>query len=80
MQAGRLRSLSGVNMKEWRVRGYLPHRDKIGLKQHITFSLFDSLPKQVKERIKNELIILKRNLEIGNYSDDKLKEKWLMKN
>jgi len=31
---------------EWRSRGYLPHRDRIGLLQSITFRLADSLPQE----------------------------------
>jgi len=31
---------------EWRSRGYLPHRERIGLLQSITFRLADSLPQE----------------------------------
>lgn len=41
---------------EWRSRGYLPHRDRIGLTQTITFRLADSLPQtklaELEERLR----------------------------
>ena len=40
---------------EWRSRGYMPHRDCIGLIQNITFHLADSLPASAIERIQQEL-------------------------
>jgi putative transposase len=41
--------------KEWRSRGYLPHFDRPGLIQFITFRLHDSLPKAAIEQMKAEL-------------------------
>ena len=49
-------------MEEWYSRGYLPHRDKPGLVQHITFRLADSLPYNVLERLKFELDIIRNEL------------------
>ena len=49
-------------MEEWYSRGYLPHRDKPGLVQHITFRLADSLPYNVLERLKLELDIIRNEL------------------
>ncbi len=37
--------------QEWYSRGYLPHRDRPGLLQMITYRLADSLPKEVLARI-----------------------------
>lgn len=54
-------------MPEWYSRGYLPHRDKSGLIQHITFHLADSLPLNVLERLKLELDIIRN--ELGNSLD-----------
>lgn len=39
----------------WRSRGYLPHFDKPGLIQSITFRLFDSVPSDVIEKWRKEL-------------------------
>lgn len=36
----------GLRAPEWYSRGYLPHRDRIGLLQAITFRLADSLPQE----------------------------------
>jgi len=40
---------------EWRSRGYLPHRDCVGLLQSITFRLADSLPQEKLRELENEL-------------------------
>ncbi len=45
---------------EWYSRGYLPHRDRIGLLQSITFRLADSLPQEKLAQLKQELTISKR--------------------
>ncbi len=41
--------------QEWYSRGYLPHRDRPGLVQVITYRLADSLPKEVLARIDAEI-------------------------
>jgi REP element-mobilizing transposase RayT len=41
---------------EWHSRGYLPHRDKTGLIQALTFRLADSLPSDALKRIESELL------------------------
>ncbi len=41
--------------KEWYSRGYLPHRDKEGLYQMITYHLADSLPADVLQRMRQEI-------------------------
>jgi len=40
---------------EWRSRGYLPHRDRIGLLQSITIRLADSLPQEKLRELEEEL-------------------------
>jgi type I restriction enzyme R subunit/putative DNA methylase len=40
---------------EWYSRGYLPHRDRIGLLQSITFRLADSLPQEMLRELELEL-------------------------
>lgn len=40
---------------EWYSRGYLPHRDRPGLLQMITYRLEDSLPSEVLDRMSEEL-------------------------
>ncbi len=40
--------------REWYSRGYLPHRDRIGLLQSITFRLADSLPQENLRELKQE--------------------------
>ncbi len=46
-----LSSSSPAPKQEWYSRGYLPHRDRPGLLQMITYGLADSLPKEVLARI-----------------------------
>jgi putative transposase len=41
--------------KQWYSRGYLPHRDRVGLLQSITFRLADSLPQQELHELEAEL-------------------------
>ena len=51
---------------EWRSRGYIPHRDRIGLIQSITFRLADSLPAEKRLALEEELRCLpeeRRSLE-----------------
>jgi putative transposase len=43
---------------EWYSRGYLPHRDRIGLLQSLTFRLADSLPQQKLRELEGELVRL----------------------
>ncbi len=56
-------------MQEWYGRGYIPHRDKIGLKQHVTFHLADSLPKKVIDRYKNEIKFIASGLRNNSTED-----------
>ncbi|WP_319549579.1 transposase [Desulfogranum marinum] len=44
-----------MSEKGWYSRGYVPHLDRIGLLQSITFRLADSLPREVLHRITVEL-------------------------
>ncbi len=44
-----------VDSKGWYSRGHLPHLDQPDLYQAITFRLYDSVPKQVVQRWKEEL-------------------------
>ncbi len=43
-----------INKQEWHSRGYLPHRDRIGLLQSITFRLADCLPQEKLRELKRE--------------------------
>ena len=47
----------------WHSRGYLPHYDGIIIPQFITIHLFDSLPKKVLERWREELRTLEYEQE-----------------
>ena len=56
--------------KQWYHRGYLPHFDDGIMPQFITMRLFDSLPQEVLEKWRSELmnaengeIVLRRNIE-----------------
>ncbi|MBM3423224.1 MAG: transposase [Chlorobi bacterium] len=51
------------NNNEWRSRGYLPHRDRIGLLQSITFRLADSLPQEKLRELEMELEEMKMKEE-----------------
>ena len=42
------------NNNEWRSRGYLSHRDRIGLLQSITFHLVDSLSQEKLRELERE--------------------------
>ena len=53
-------------MKEWSSRGYLPHRDKSGLVQHITFHLADSIPQKSRDRLELDMQILESELSKEN--------------
>jgi len=39
----------------WRFRGYLPHRDEIGIIQLLTFRLADSLPQEKLRELEEEI-------------------------
>jgi len=43
---------------DWRSRGYLPHRDEIGIMQNITFRLSDSVPVKIIAEWRRELKII----------------------
>lgn len=47
-----------AGVPEWYSRGYLPHRDRVGLLQSITFRLADSLPQQKLQELGAELVHL----------------------
>ncbi len=53
-------------MNEWFSRGYLPHRHKAGLKQHITFHLYDSIPDTAWSRLHYQLELLTNELKDEN--------------
>jgi len=53
------------NSKEWYSRGYLPHYDRIGLLQSITFRLADSLPQEKLRQLEAEREVLRKNAELG---------------
>jgi len=56
-------------MNEWSSRGYLPHRDKPGLVQHITFHLADSIPQKSRDRLELDMQILESELLKENADD-----------
>jgi len=62
-------------MQEWFSRGYIPHRDKAGLIQHVTFHLADSVPEKIQERIKSELAILQNEFYLKNLDEKEIREK-----
>ncbi len=39
----------------WHSRGYLPHFDDVEATQHVTFHLADSLPREVTDRLRDEV-------------------------
>ena len=39
----------------WHSRGYLPHFDDVETTQHVTFHLADSLPREVAQRLRDEV-------------------------
>jgi putative transposase len=51
-------------LKEWHSRGYLPHRDRIGLLQSITFRLADSLPQEKLRALEEELEGMRKRAEL----------------
>ena len=58
--------LRNNSSNEWRSRGYLPHCDRFGLLQSITFRLADSLPQQKLQELDEELEKMERNAEGKN--------------
>ncbi len=54
MECGRLVRLAMTKHKGWYSRGYLPHLDKPGLIQSITYRLADSLPKHVLDSFEDD--------------------------
>lgn len=55
-QAGETPALPGaLDASGWFSRGYVPHFDAVGMVQHVTFYLADSLPRAVVEKIDREL-------------------------
>jgi len=62
-------------IKEWRSRGYIPHRDKIHLLQSITFRLADSFPQNILLELEEELLKLPR--EEQDLEKRKKIEHWL---
>ncbi len=60
-------------MKEWSSRGYLPHRDKSGLVQHITFHLADSIPEKSRDRLELDMQILESELS-KDHADDQTRK------
>lgn len=52
----------------WRTRGYLPHVDRPGLVQFVTFRLLDSVPRQYLELLRTKVLLssetgLKRKMQ-----------------
>jgi len=58
------RSPSSAIKNEWHSRGYLPHLDRIGLLQSITFRLADSLPQEKLRELEKEMK-KENNAELG---------------
>lgn len=59
----------------WHSRGYLPHRDEVGLLQFITYRLADSLPQTKLRELEAELALLPN--EHQDPARRKATEKWL---
>jgi hypothetical protein len=57
------RSPSSAIKNEWHSRGYLPHLDRIGLLQSITFRLADSLPQEKLRELEKEMKKMKKKKE-----------------
>ena len=73
---GNARRLPGtLPSKEWHSRGYLPHRDKPGLLQMITYHLADSLPAELVEKFKMEIQCLQQKKQNTQYR--KKIENWI---
>lgn len=53
--AGKMPAVPGTLPGRWHSRGYLPHFDKPGLIQSLTYRLFDSVPADVIEKWRREL-------------------------
>lgn len=51
------RSPASTDHPGWTSRGYLPHRDELGLLQSVTFRLADSLPQDELRQLKRELAL-----------------------
>lgn len=60
---------------KWHSRGYLPHRDRLGLLQSITFRLADSLPQKKLAQLREELRVLPE--ERRSVEERKRIEAWL---
>ncbi len=58
----RLRKGAKQSQGEWYSRGYLPHRDRAALIQHVTVHLADSLPGEAVERIDLSVRLLPEGL------------------
>ena len=77
MNPGSADRLVGIKKgKEWYNRGYLPHRNKSGLMQMITYRLADSLPEETLKRLNAEIKALpsekqetKRRIQIEDWID-----------
>ena len=59
----------------WYSRGYLPHRDEIGLVQFLTFRLADSLPQEKLQQLEQELAHLP--VDVRSLERRKQLEQWL---
>ena len=65
-EQGADREIGGPEGKGWYSRGYLPHFDSEGATQHVTMHLADSLPRNVLDRLAEQVNVLppeKRELE-----------------
>ena len=59
----------------WYSRGYLPHRDEVGLIQSLTFRLADSLPQEKLRQLERELALEKA--PVRDAERRKRMERWL---
>ena len=64
-----------IGVPGWHSRGYLPHFDGRDMIQHVTFHLADSLPRQVVERLEEE--VLREPLENQDVARRKRVEDWI---
>jgi putative transposase len=66
---GSSNSRSSGSRAAWHSRGYLPHFECVGVPQHVTFHLADSLPQMVLQQLENEL----KTLPAGERAADRRK-------
>jgi len=75
-QIGNAELQLGTNASKWQSRGYLPHFDRKGCLQSITFRLSDSLPKSKLTQLESILETLPKDTDTEQAKRAQI-EKWL---